>query len=205
MNYEEWFPTTIHYDIIDVDGLEKKAYKLKKESDGRIVSNKGGWQSDELAHSKLLSKLVDDIEQKALEIHDKSYQKNTGKYKVVGIWININNSKAFNTHHVHPDSDLCGVVYVTTPNDCGNIFFDDPRTVHRMNEHKNEHSLDNRYSYTEIKYKPEVGKILFFPNWLYHGVEPNNSDKDRISIAFNMKYESKLDSMKKMIDNIQGK
>ena len=38
-----------------------------------------------------------------------------------------------------------------------------------------------------LKFKPEVGKLLVFPSWLKHGVEPNEkATTDRISIAFNV-------------------
>ena len=187
MNYEEWFPTLIYYDKIDIDGLEKKSYKLKKESNGRIRSNRGGWHSHNIEENPLFSKLVDDIEQKALEVHNNIYQKNTGKFKVVEMWVNINSSKSYNTSHIHPNTDLCGNIYVKTSKNCGNIFFEDPRVVHRMNE-PYSNILMNRLTSKQVTYTPEDGKILFFPPWIQHGTEPNMSGKDRISIAFNMKH-----------------
>jgi uncharacterized protein (TIGR02466 family) len=33
---------------------------------------------------------------------------------------------------------------------------------------------------------PEVGKLIIFPSWLDHGVNPNLSDTDRISMSFNI-------------------
>jgi len=192
MKYEEWFPTLIYYDVIDVDGLQEKSYKLKKESNGRIISNRGGWQSYNIEENLLFSKLIDDIEQKALEVHDYIYQKNTGKFKVVNMWVNINNSKSYNASHIHPNTDLCGNIYVKTSKNCGKIFFEDPRMLHRINE-PYRNTLMNRLTFKQVNYTPEDGKILFFPPWIQHGVEQNMSDEDRISIAFNMKYESNLD------------
>ena len=188
MNYEEWFPTLIYYDKIDVDGLEEKSYKLKKESNGRIISNRGGWQSHNIEENPLFSKLVNDIEQKALEVHDNIYHKNTGKFKVVEMWVNVNSSKSYNASHIHPNTDLCGNIYVKTSKNCGNTFFEDPRMVHRMNDPYNN-TLMNRLTFKQVYYKPETGVLLFFPPWIQHGVEPNMSDEDRIGIAFNMKYE----------------
>ena len=42
-------------------------------------------------------------------------------------------------------------------------------------------------------FKPLTGKALFFPSGLMHMVEPNQTDKDRYSISFNidMKYMAK--------------
>ena len=53
LNYKEWFPTLIYHDNFDIDGLEKKSYKLKKESNGRIVTNRGGWQSNDILGNPL--------------------------------------------------------------------------------------------------------------------------------------------------------
>ena len=185
--YEEHFPTLIYYDVIDVDGLEKKSYKLKKESNGIIRSNRGGWHSNDIKENPLFSKLVDDIEKKALDIHDFFNQKNTGKFKVVEMWVNINRSKSYNISHIHSNADLCGNLYVKTSKNCGNIFFEDPKVVHRMNE-PYSNILMNRFTFKQIYYIPEDGKILFFPPWIQHSTEPNMSGKDRISISFNMKY-----------------
>jgi uncharacterized protein (TIGR02466 family) len=33
---------------------------------------------------------------------------------------------------------------------------------------------------------PEAGKLIIFPAWLEHYVEPNTSTEERISIAFNI-------------------
>jgi hypothetical protein len=38
----------------------------------------------------------------------------------------------------------------------------------------------------DIKIKPEVGKLLLFPAWLPHEVEPWQGDGLRISIAVNV-------------------
>ena len=38
----------------------------------------------------------------------------------------------------------------------------------------------------EVRMAPEEGRMYVFPGWLEHGVEENKSDKDRVSIAFNV-------------------
>jgi hypothetical protein len=30
--------------------------------------------------------------------------------------------------------------------------------------------------------------ILLFPNWLLHKVEPNRTDKERVSLSFNIEF-----------------
>ena len=38
----------------------------------------------------------------------------------------------------------------------------------------------------EIQMRPEEGRLYVFPGWLEHGVEENRSDRDRVSISFNV-------------------
>ncbi len=62
---------------------------------------------------------------------------------------------------------LSGVYYIDVPDDnMGDIVFDDRRIA------------------------PKTNTLLLFSNNVYHTVEPNQSDKNRISIAFN--YGDKL-------------
>ena len=37
----------------------------------------------------------------------------------------------------------------------------------------------------EIRVKPIEGRIIMFPAWLWHSVEPNKSNDIRISVSFN--------------------
>lgn len=46
-------------------------------------------------------------------------------------------------------------------------------------------------SWQEVYYQPIEGRIILFPSWLVHEVEPNMSEQsemagDRISISFNL-------------------
>ena len=34
--------------------------------------------------------------------------------------------------------------------------------------------------------EPKENMLLYFPGWLEHEVEPNNSNEERISISFNL-------------------
>jgi uncharacterized protein (TIGR02466 family) len=190
LNVEEWFPTLIYHDIIDIDGLEKLAYKMQKNSEGRVISNRGGWQSNNLSDNTMFKKLIDMIEKKAIKVHDTVYKQGTGEYKLTNIWININHPNSHNACHIHPEADICGNMYVKTPENCGNLYFDDPRLIHRMNESYNNNIINDRLTYKQVAYTPAAGIILFFPPWIQHGVEPNMSNEDRISIAFNMSYIS---------------
>ena len=60
----------------------------------------------------------------------------------------------------------------------------DPRVASRMLSYPATQATD--FTTEEVKMKPEEGRMYVFPGWLEHGVEENQSDEDRISIAFNV-------------------
>jgi uncharacterized protein (TIGR02466 family) len=41
------------------------------------------------------------------------------------------------------------------------------------------------YTADAIAHTADPGLLLIFPSWLKHGVEPNLSDQERISVSFN--------------------
>ena len=100
------FPTVVH--VLEVDNfrdidqqLINFAYKCRKESPGRIVSNVGGWQSHVMG--------VDDdpIDRVLLDTIINLPIKSTSAK--ITKWININSPGSFNSTHVHSGSHLSGV------------------------------------------------------------------------------------------------
>ncbi|MGR3660732.1 MAG: TIGR02466 family protein [Paracoccaceae bacterium] len=90
-----------------------------------------------------------------------------------------------------------GVYYVQAPEGAGKIEFTDPRTVQSFNSAA---FIPNQQRpvecWTKVKVQPVAGKMLFFPSWLYHSVEPNlatgdGPDSDRIIISFNINQSKK--------------
>jgi uncharacterized protein (TIGR02466 family) len=37
-----------------------------------------------------------------------------------------------------------------------------------------------------VHYAPQPGRLVIFPSWIQHYVQPNLSDQDRISISFDV-------------------
>ena len=107
------------------------------------------------------------------------------------MWANINPRYGYNRHHIHPNVLWSGVYYVQAPPDSGRIFFSDPRP-------QAQHLIP-RYApdtprkpevWSEVYFQPTEGRLILFPAWLVHEVEPNMSDRDgpagdRISVSFN--------------------
>ena len=96
-------------------------------------------------------------------------------------WININRKNNFNMPHCHPNSAFSGVIYLKANPTCGKINFRNPTPAgaYPINDTINGY-------FGKWFFSPEPGDVLIFPSYLDHYVEPNLSDEDRISIAFNM-------------------
>ena len=103
------------------------------------------------------------------------------------VWGNINGKYSYHEQHIHPNSFLSGVYYINAPKDSGNIRFIDPRNAVRsveMEPNREQPLTDPLRRIIEVE--PEDGMLLLFPNWLGHEVQQNLTDKDRVSIAFNL-------------------
>ncbi len=100
-------------------------------------------------------------------------------------WLNISPPGASNKLHHHSNCYFSGVYYVSLKApECGSIYFRDPRVASRMLTYPIDQ--ENDFTAGELDMRPEEGRMYIFPSWLEHGVESNESDEDRISIAFNV-------------------
>lgn len=185
------FPTVIHSfileDFIDFnEDLKQKIYTLQKQNEGVVLSNVMGWHSKEN-----LFKLVEFAELK--KIIDAAIHKTTEMvgYKNLNIiptscWANINPQYGSNKIHDHANSLFSGVYYIQTPENSGDLTFYDPREAKTF--YKPPLKEYNQYSADAVKFKPVPGLLLVFPSWLKHGVDPNMSSEERISISFNYNF-----------------
>ena len=186
------FPTCIHIfeskDFESVkDELVQHVYEERdRDPKGRTISNRGGWQSRDFAKDdKILSIIGKIICQ--LPILNKGI--NFG----MDCWFNINGKGNYNNKHVHPNSDFSGVLWLKTPENCGNIVFGSPHNFSSYMEiqsYTQEFKDDTRCDCSYF-FNPIEGRMLIFPSSLQHEVEPNESDEDRISVSFNIKLHTK--------------
>lgn len=191
MNTENWFLIPISYDFlfnIDNKKLKEYAYLLKNISEGNKLSNKGGWQSKNLNFNENLeiNKLITEIENRSLEILKKYDLNKNYKIFVQNIWININKKGDFNIPHLHPGSFFSGVFYVNCNENSGNIVFENPALTFEYFISNKEIEKNNNYNSGRMFHTPQNNKLVIFPGYLNHYVEPNQNDEERISISFNL-------------------
>ena len=115
-------------------------------------------------------------------------KKNT-EIEVKYSWLNIFPPNAVETAHVHHGNLFAGVYYVAGHDNTGNFVVDDPIDVRLLWYDNYRHYLIEDHN--TLHYKPKTGRIIFFPSWLYHGVSKNNTNVDRISLAFNVNVSSR--------------
>lgn len=189
---DKWFSTPIWETQIELnnDELGSWAYRLKEKYPGVQKSNKGGWQCAELEDPPdsyiNFKKIVEDI---FVDVHASMGLKLNYKSYINESWLNINPPGAYNSKHLHPRSLFSGVYYISVPEgDSGQIIFEREPL---MLSYLPSYIVDTWNDMTSgtAGYQPVTGKLLIFPSWLLHWVEFNNTNKDRISLAFNSNYE----------------
>jgi uncharacterized protein (TIGR02466 family) len=197
LDYVWLFPTIVGDTTLyeDNDAILEYCLKKQEESDGRELSNRGGWQSDDLLHedwkdNHAVSSLFRNFEGQINQYRIDNGLREDAYCYIDNWWININSENSTNIMHVHPLSFFSGVYYVKCdPEVHGRICFETPLKVKSVMfssniEPNNEQEL-NEFTAARWKYSPEVGKLLLFPSWLEHSVEENLTDDVRVSISFN--------------------
>jgi uncharacterized protein (TIGR02466 family) len=193
MIIQQYFPAVVLTELltsINVNQLQEYAYQLKTNNSGRTVTNYGGWQSENLDYNnEIVKPLVQQIYKHVTMMHEIHHIKDKYIPIIDNIWININSKGGFNRPHLHNDDLFSGVFYLKTPEKCGNIVFSHPAQQHQYH-YRADNPIVEQWTETNsgIMFQhAQVGKLILFPSWLVHYVEPNLSDDDRISIAFNTK------------------
>lgn len=189
---DKWFSTPIWETELEIDNLALSdwANNLKTEYPTVAKSNKGGWQSAELVNPPesffCLKNAVDEV---LVDVHKSMGLKSNYKSSVTESWLNINSPTSYNVKHLHPRSLFSGVYYISVPpGDCGKIVFErEPLMLSYLPNYIVEDWNDMTSGTTA--YPPIVGKLIIFPSWLVHWVEPNNTKSDRISWSFNTNYD----------------
>ncbi len=180
-----------------LDELRKDIYKIRANEPSLKVSNINAWHSQqdlfirkEESIKKLCSILMKETTRALCSI-SKTFDPNKfdGHF---GGWININPKGGSNASHHHQPNDWSGVFYVEQPEisegASGMIEFINP--CQQSSELARKGFSDAGFE-PFYRIRPKVGEIVIFPSYLVHSVYPNESDSDRISVAYNIKLTMK--------------
>lgn len=198
-----YFPTMVfQVNVHDAEELNKNlldAIYAERERDEKGISRSnfpelGGWHSQNSLHKQeAYSGLVDHINSTTARMSEELGYHKDYHIRIGTMWSIINPPGTGNRSHVHPGCMWSGVYYINSPENAGGrIEFVEPRTANLMNQPK---YIPNKQRpkdcWTKVRFAPSPGKLLIFPAWLYHGVDPNLSKEkgragDRVVIAFNL-------------------
>ena len=175
--------------------LEADIYKIQSNSPSIEVSNINGWHSEtdlftrkENSIKTLCGVLMTETTRQLMSISSNfDPKKYDGQF---GGWININPKGGANATHHHQPWDWSGVFYVKQPNisneggRSGMIEFINPCQQSSTLASK---GFENSGMAPFLRFRPNPGEIVLFPSYLLHSVYPNETDDDRITIAYNLR------------------
>ena len=190
---EYLFPSLVWFADIDGaaamnDALFEHISKIRQSLKSTKRSNEMGWHSPtDLHKDEAFSEICACIEGMSGTIAGSMNMRSDRRLAIESFWVNINPKFAYNALHDHPQSTLSGVYYVRANEQSGSLRFRDPWAAKRMCPWPvgPDGKRDQRH-WDRVNYKPLPGRLIMFPSWLEHDVEPNLSDEERISISFNM-------------------
>ena len=80
------------------------------------------------------------------------------------------------------------MLWIKTPPNCGITAFESSHSYAASTylDSVNEEYRYHTRNYHDFMFNPLEGRMLIFPSYLCHRVEPNESDEDRISVSFNL-------------------
>lgn len=100
------------------------------------------------------------------------------KLTFIGSWSVLLRQSGFHKSHYHSEGWLSGVLYIDVPEEVnlrgyGWLYFGRPDI--------NGVTMDEDYAI-----KPEAGTVVFFPSYMWHGINPIETEKQRMTVAFDI-------------------
>jgi uncharacterized protein (TIGR02466 family) len=176
---------------LDNDRIEKFCLARKKNDSGRVISNGGGWQSDNLdLATPELAELFAEVRKRLEEVR-RAFEFSVSLRQVITeAWININQKGHFNYSHDHPGSLFSAVYYVKGGADKDGLELKTPIAPHTYTISDEMVGSFNAFTGHAMVIPPVTGDLLIFPSWLLHRVNMSQSQDERISVAFNARAAS---------------
>ena len=192
------FPTCVWKLRLKPEDAERVNNKIKKKLNeltaGKPRLSPGKtWQTEQqLHHFKEFEELIALIHGTIKGVLD-FLQVVYDSFEITGCWANINATGAGHKAHSHPNNYLSGVYYVQTQDGANTIRFEDPRSQSFvMLPHLKEFTGENSRS---VILDVQNGTLVVFPAWFLHSVDRNGSNKERISVSFNIMFPSYTETM----------
>ena len=192
----ELFPTNVYVfdNVLEPEYIDSMKEDILKRTDTSF-QEKGGQDEDSgdlqlRPKYKALAEAVKDGTKYVLNNLLYEYE----DFAITGMWSTVLTQRSIHRPHTHSNNMWSGVYYVQSDKEANaRIHFYDPRpqadvitpTLKKLTR-ENSH----------VWFWPSlVNRMIIFPSWLQHYVEPNPSEIPRISIAFNMQLKGRVGKM----------
>jgi uncharacterized protein (TIGR02466 family) len=183
---EEFFPTSVFgKDIkLDNDKLAQDIINWSNQDPGVSKTNVKGWHSTtDMASKPEYQLLVNELMIMCKDVFKEEW---LDREPVLGnMWANINPKEGMNQPHIHPNSLFSGVYYVKSNPQAGRLKIYDPRPGAQIVMPVRLEGQPPKHLWRDANLDPVTGRLIMFPAWLWHAVEPNQSNDLRISVSFN--------------------
>ena len=183
---EEFFPTSVYAKDIQLDNnkLAQDIVDWSNQDSGLQKTNVKGWHSTtDMATKPEYQPLVNELITMCKEVFNEEW---LDREPVLGnMWANINPKYGENVPHIHPNTIFSGAYYVISNPQSGRLKIHDPRPGAQMIMPIRKEGDPPKHLWRDAFINPFPGRIVMFPAWLWHSVEPNQSDDIRISVSFN--------------------
>tara|TARA_B100001094_G_C17797452_1_gene607439 strand:+ start:45 stop:641 length:597 start_codon:yes stop_codon:yes gene_type:complete len=191
MKHDKLFPTHVYLfdNVIDDNSL----LQIKKDITLSCNQTTKNWQSKASLHKNVLyDKLTHKIVENSKKVFDSLYYEYHG-FNITDMWSNILKPGETHRPHTHSNNILSGVFYVEAEQTSGIIFADPRPQAGVIQPSVTNQVIDNA---NKIKYDSVSNRMIMFPSWLQHYVPINETNSNRISIAFNVMLKGIVGSSK---------
>jgi len=186
MIIEKFFPTIVYGKDVQLDNkqLAQDIINWSNKDKGVNKTNYKGWHSTtDMGEKPEYQLLLTELIRMQQEVYEKEHLDR--QPKLGNMWANINPPGGMNQPHIHPNALFSGVYYVQSNPKAGRLKIYDPRPGAQINMPTRKSGDPGRDLWRDANIEPIPGRIIMFPAWLWHSVEPNQSNSTRISVSFN--------------------
>lgn len=142
------------------------------------------WTSN---HRDILSdpmfKEINELVRKEIDHYTKNIMMwDSNEFYITQSWLNVNPKDTEHHIHYHYNSIMSGTFYLQAGDNDSIVF----HRKHELSMLTMKRSSFNIWNSDFWKVRVKTNTIVLFPSTLYHSVDKNESDYDRVSIAFNV-------------------
>lgn len=164
-------------------------YKIEKSLPAPLGSYpEGSYTSfsvvDKILDLKILESIKEHILSSCQMLHNQIGL--DGELELTKSWFSINRKNSYHSIHHHCPDIWSGVYYLQANEEDASISFLNNNLMSTGWPYKSKKSSMNNYTSSEKICRVSGGMMLLFPSYLYHHVNQQVTDSERVTIAFNL-------------------